>query len=126
MLQRVEMNKEIQQNEVSVPPEPIFKATALLSPAMKPTKIPTITQDEDPPPFTQAPSCNSPRSAMFLSQEALHFVLGQAMITDTPGQIPDFTEQNTQGEPIGIAEMANGVVHPITNETITKYQNLDT
>jgi len=124
MLQRVEMNEEIQQKEVSVPPEPISKATAIPSPARKPTKIPTITQDDDPPPFTQAPSCNSPRSAMFLSQEALHFVLGQAMITDTPGQIPDFTEQNAQGEPIGIAEMANGVVHPITNETITKYQKL--
>ena len=118
------MNEEIQQNKESVPPEPIVKATALPSPAMKPTKIPTITQDEDPPPFTQAPSCNSPRSAMFLSQEALHFVLGQAMITDTPCQISDFSEQNTKGEPIGISEMANGVVHPITNDTIPKYQKL--
>ena len=61
---------------------------------------------------------------MFLSQEALHFVLGQAIITDTPGRIPDFSNQNPQGEPNGIAEMANGIVHPITNETITKYQKL--
>ena len=60
---------------------------------------------------------------MFLSQEALHFVLGQAMITDTPGQIPDFSKQNLQGELIGIAEMANGTVHPITNETITLSTN---
>ena len=94
------------------------------TPSPNPTAIPTITQDEDPPPYTHAPSCNSPRSAMFLSQEALHFVLGKAMLTDTPGQIPYYTEQNAQGEPIGIAEMANGVVHPITNETITKYQKL--
>jgi len=56
---------------------------------------------------------------MFLSQETLHFVLGQAMITDTPGQIPDFSNQHLQGKPIGIAEMANGMVHPITNEIIT-------
>ena len=103
MLQRVKVNEEIQQDEISVPPEPINKATALPSPTEKPTKMPT-------------PSCNSPRSAMFLSQEALHFVLGQAMITDTPGQIPDFSKQNTQDKPIGIAEMANGVVHPSYHE----------
>ena len=81
--------------------------------------MPAITQDEEPAPFMQAPSCSSPRSAMFLSQETLHFVLGQAMITDTPGQILDFSNQHLQGKPIGIAEMANGMVHPITNEIIT-------
>ena len=90
MLQRVKVNEEIQKDEEIVPSEPMNKATALPSPAKKPTKIPIITQEEELPPFTQAPSYNSPRSAIFLSQEALHFVLGQVMITDTPGQIPDF------------------------------------
>jgi len=58
---------------------------------------------------------------MSLSQEALHFVLDQAMITDTQGQLPTYSDQHCQGEPIVIAEMANS---PITNETINKYQKL--
>ena len=80
MLQQVKVNEEIQQNEVSIPPEPIYKATALPSPARKSTKIPTITQEEEPPPFTQASSYNSPRSDMFLSQEALHDGLSSHVI----------------------------------------------
>ena len=123
MLQQVKVNEEIQKDKEIIPPEPINKATALSSSTKKPANIHTIIQEEEPPSITQAPSCNSPRSAMFLSQEALHFVLGQSMITDTPGQIPDFSEQNSQGELIGVTEMANGMVHPITNETITSTES---
>ena len=76
MPKQVEVNTEMQKQEKSVLTEPINEATDLPTPIEKPSKISMITQEEEPPPFTQASSYNSPRSAIFLSQDALHFVLG--------------------------------------------------
>ena len=92
----------------------------------RPSNLPTVTQEDEPDRILRdTPTFRSPNCAMFVRQEALHFVLGQAMLSEIPGFMPQDKDNVTNSQmPIDIAEMANGVVHPVTKETITKYQKL--
>ena len=62
-----------------------------------------------------------------ISQMALQTVLGNALINEATGV---FTPDNlkevaiTYSPPVDLEEMANGVVHPITKETMTKYAKI--
>ena len=61
-----------------------------------------------------------------ISQTALYSYLGNALIDDAAHFVP----RKLMGQPpliqpaFNIEEVANGVVHPITNRTITRYHKL--
>ena len=63
---------------------------------------------------------------LVFSQTSLYSYLGNALIDDATHFIP----RKLMGQPplmqtvFSIEEVSNGVVHPITNKTITKYHNL--
>ncbi len=61
-----------------------------------------------------------------ISQEALYHVAGLGYTNAPLYSVPTslMKEKLTISPAIDIEEMCNGVVHPITNETITKYQKL--
>ena len=95
--------------------------------------IPNITQDEeDNHPETQQPVQYNPIPKLrqnrpaAISQEALYHIVGVGY-TNTPEiTIPDKLKSSrlTIEPAIDIEELCNGVVHPVTQETITKYQKL--
>ena len=86
--------------------------------------IPSVTQDEcdEPPDRRRSPRFQQPKGAAFISQQALHFVVGKGLMETTHGAhfAKEFGEQHS----IDLEEVCNGVVHPVTNETITKYHKL--
>ena len=68
----------------------------------------------------------SPRAPASISHQALYLYLGNAVF-DTPEQsIPNnlMHEELPTTPQIDIEEYANGVVHPVTKETITTYKTL--
>ena len=61
-----------------------------------------------------------------ISQTALYSYLGKALLDDAAHFVPrKLMDQTPLIQPVfSIEELANGVVHPITNKTITKYHKL--
>ena len=61
-----------------------------------------------------------------ISQDAVYAVLGNAFLADVPHTIPTKLQDSKFmfSPPMDIEEQCNGVVHPVTNETITKYKKL--
>ena len=61
-----------------------------------------------------------------ISQEALYHIVGVGYTNAPEITIPDKLKSSrlTIEPAIGIEELCNGVVYPITQETITKYQKL--
>ena len=62
-----------------------------------------------------------------ISQMALHAVLGAALVAETAGifaprKLADIAL--TYAPPVDLEEMANGVVHPVSKETMTKYAKI--
>jgi len=55
-----------------------------------------------------------------ISQDALHSVLRNAFLADLPETVPTNLE-NSQIVVDLPEELSNGVVHPVTQETLTKY-----
>ena len=84
----------------------------------------------------------SPRNAASIRSEALFALLGDAMLNSVNHPVPnsikdshmqispaiDLAEMQQSnlkiGEDVDLQELCCGVVHPVTNETITKYQKL--
>ena len=118
------------------PMPPIFEveepSETQTDPAVAPTpntSVP-ITQDTDPP-KRRSERLNpihyrTPKYPAFISQEALYLVLGKALRCEIPSYTPSklANEQLTFSPEIELEEVCNGVVHPITKETITKYNKL--
>ena len=68
-----------------------------------------------PPPKRRSPFFQNLRSATLISQHNLHHVYGNAMMSQHAAQVPHLlADQPIEGPPFEVAEMANGVVHPIT------------
>ena len=95
--------------------------------------IPNITQDEeDNHPETQQPVQYNPipkfrqNRPAAISQEALYHIVGVGYTNAPEITIPDKLKSSrlTIESAINIEESCNGMVHPITRETITKYQKL--
>ena len=95
--------------------------------------IPNITQDEeDNHPETQQPVQYNPipkfrqNRPAAISQEALYHIVGVGYTNAPEITIPDKLKSSrlTIEPAIDIEELCNGVVHPVTQETITKYQKL--
>ena len=99
---------------------------------------PPISQEDDdddnPPPATannKNPPANNttfntgPGPAC-ISQEALYSVLSDAMLNATHHFVPEHMEEKqfAINAPLDIEQYANGVVHPTTKETLTKYEQL--
>ena len=61
-----------------------------------------------------------------ISQTALYSYLGNALLDDAAHFVPrKLIGQPPLMQPVfNIEEVANGVVHPITNKTITKYHKI--
>ena len=78
-----------------------------------PTKIPTNTHPRRSPRFMHQPS----RPAA-ISQAALNTLMGNEFLAEMKETV------RLNEPPPDIEEVANGVVHPVTNETITKYQKI--
>ena len=94
---------------------------------------PLISQDADDEPPTNNGFVAPPRNTTThdsrpacISQEAVNSILVQAMLNATQIFIPWHMEDSPFiiDAPVDIAEMANGVVHPTTKETLTKYQQV--
>ena len=81
-----------------------------------------------PPPINplHTPAYNDGPGPACISQEALYSVLGDAMLNATHHFVPVHMENKpfAINAPLDVEEYANGVVHPITNETLTKYEQL--
>ena len=78
-----------------------------------------------PKPVEQMPTQTRPPAN--ISQMALYKVLGNALINKAEGVFTPNTLQDvtiTYSPPVDLEEMANGVVHPITKETVTKYAKI--
>ena len=58
-----------------------------------------------------------------ISQGALHSVPGNAFISDLPETVP-INLENLQIVVDLPEELANGLVHPVTQETLTKYKKI--
>ena len=95
------------------------------SPKGNPSPIP-ITQDEADeiapaaiPWRRKSPRVNyiSPRGPAGIGAAALHQFMGNAFLEE-------MKRTTTSYHPLGPEEVANGVVHPVTKETITKYKTL--
>ena len=100
-----------------------------------------ITQDEDELPTRvnnqhvprrsqrlqeQATMIISPRAPEIISPQALYSYLGNTVFDTPEWSIPNnlMNEELPTTPQIDIEEYANGVVHPVTKETITKYKTL--
>ena len=69
----------------------------------------------------------TPKTPIFVSQSAINETLRHAVETDSPIYIPDKLKQErnkTKIRDFDLQEVCNGVVHPITGDTITKYKTL--
>ena len=58
--------------------------------------------------------CQAPTS---VSQQALHTFTANAFLQELQWMM------ETKADPLNMEQVANGVVHPVTQETITKYKN---
>ena len=104
------------------------------SPKGGPAAIPTITQDDEdsdhepqqPYKRTPLPHFQRPPSPAAISREALYHIVGVGYTNAPLITIPRTLEKSKLSiiPAIDIEEMCNGVVHPVTQETITKYQKL--
>ena len=67
----------------------------------------------------------SPHGATAISQNAVYFVLGNAFLAELPQHVPTALQDSKLvfTPPADTGESCNGVDHPITNESITKYKN---
>ena len=65
----------------------------------------------------------SPRAPASISPKALYSYFGNAVFDTPEWSIPNnlMNEELPTTPQIDIEEYANGVVHPVTKETITKY-----
>ena len=68
----------------------------------------------------------SPRGGASISKSAVYSVLGNAFLADLPQFVPGILQNSKLvfTPPPDIEEQCNGVVHPVTNETITKYKKM--
>ena len=64
----------------------------------------------------------SPQGAASISKNAVYLVLGNAFLADLPQFVPRVLQNSKLAftPPPDIEEQCNGVVHPVTNKTITK------
>ena len=98
--------------------------------------IPTITQDDngndderrdDSDPTPRRSEWLSSRTPRRATHQALYAMLGRELMNYNPMFVPEHMERT---DPIAsmrnmdIEEYANGVVHPVTNETLTKYHKV--
>ena len=68
----------------------------------------------------------SPMNMAAISQDAVYAVLGNAFLANVPHTTPTKLQDSKFmfSSPMDIEEQCNGVVHPIKNETITKYKKM--
>ena len=68
----------------------------------------------------------SPRAPASISPQALYSYFGNAVFDTLEWSIPNnlMNEELPTTPQIDIEEYADGVVHPVTKETITKYKTL--
>ena len=87
--------------------------------------VPTVTQedDEQPPQPRRSMRFMSPN---IISQHALHYVIGRALETNTLESVPTklMNDKFVFSPEIDLEQFCGGVVHPTTQETITKYEKL--
>jgi hypothetical protein len=122
LLQHVDVNDEIKVKVQTIEPQFTYNFS---SPKGKPA--PMITQEDEPreetplsTPKRRSRRINgsiSPRPAG-IACAALHQFMGNAFLEEMKKTI------ESNAHPLQPEEVANGVVHPVTKETITKYKKL--
>jgi len=116
-------------------PPPVPPPIPTTSPSSKksPPRLPMVLQEEpvaSPTPSIcfkhNLPSFQRPKSAAFISQEALNSVIAKGYVESPTWSVPDILADSklTIQPAIDVEEICNGVVYPITKETITKYEKL--
>ena len=101
----------------------------LPNPKLAPTVHP-VTQEEEEIPYQGHPTAyhtfyQTPRNTAFISQQALYNLLRETMCHATEHFTPQcLKDANIYNTHTPFKEVANGVVHPDTQETITIYNQL--
>jgi len=99
----------------------------------QPPRMPMVSQEEpEVPPMPprhsrhNLPSFQRPTSVAFISIEVLNSVIVRGCLESITWLVPDILAdiKLTIQPAIDVEEICNGVAHPITKETITKYEKL--
>ena len=145
IIKEFQAKDQLQQVEIepqSVPISPVaglhhnFMSYNVPTPKTRPS-IPIISQDEDDIDEDSMQEETPRRSARIaglmpgagpaaISQEALYHVCGQGYFEAPSITVPRVLEEEklSIAPAVDLQEFCAGVVHPVTNETITKYQKL--